>query len=126
MTATLVAHALGADGAILTKIGGGAPHVDMAQAAARCEELGVKTTAMVEDMSTDGSADGMVLFDFPAVDAMVNVGSSHEPLTFPAMERVIGADDLAARLTGESRATYGGLAGAIEQIGATRVRAEVR
>ena len=126
MTATLVHQALGADGAIFTQIGGGAPHVDMAQAAARCEALGVKTTVMVEDMSTDGSADGMLLFDFPAVDALVNVGSSHEPLAFPAMDRVIGADDLAARLTAESRATYGTLAGAIEQIGATRVMAEVR
>ena len=126
LTAGLVAHALGADGALFTKIGGGAPHVDMAQAAAQCEALGVKTTLLVEDMSTDGSADGMLLFDFPGVDALVNVGSSHEPLTLPAMDRVVGADDLAPRLTGETRATYGTLCGAIEQIGATRVMAEVR
>jgi len=126
LTAALVAHTLGADGAVFTKIGGGAPHVDMAQAAARCEALGVKTALVVEDMSTDGSAEGMLLFDFPGVDALVNVGSSQEPLTLPAMERVIGADDLASRLGGESRATYGTLCGAIEQIGATRVMAEVR
>ena len=126
MAAGLVADALGADGAVFTKIGGGAPHVDMAQAAAHCEALGVKTTVIVEDMSTDGSAEGMILFDFPGVDALVNVGSSQEPLTLPAMDRVIGADDLAARLVGESRATYGTLCGAIEQIGATRVMAEVR
>ncbi|MGH7303614.1 MAG: glycine/sarcosine/betaine reductase component B subunit, partial [Candidatus Rokuibacteriota bacterium] len=65
LTAGLVAHTLGADGVVLTKIGGGAPHVDMAQAASQCEALGVKTTAVVEDMSTDGSAEGMLLFDFP-------------------------------------------------------------
>jgi glycine reductase len=126
LTAGLVAHALGADGAVLTKIGGGAPHVDMAQAASECERLGVKTTILVEDMSTDGSAEGMLLFDLPGVDAMVNVGSSHEPLTLPAMDRVIGADDLAPRLVGETRATWGTLCGAIEQVGATRVMAEVR
>lgn len=126
LTAGLVAHTLGADGAVLTKIGGGAPHVDMAQAAAQCEALGVKTTLLVEDMSTDGSAEGMLLFDFPGVDALVNVGSSHEPLTFPAMDRVVGADDLASRLRGEMQATYGTLCGAIEQVGATRVMAEVR
>ena len=34
MAAGLVADVLGADGAVFTKIGGGAPHVDMAQAAA--------------------------------------------------------------------------------------------
>jgi glycine reductase complex component B subunit alpha and beta len=126
LAAGLVAHALGADGAVLTKIGGGAPHVDMAQAASQCEALGVKTTVLVEDMSTDGSAEGMLLFDLPGVDAMVNVGSSHEPLTLPAMDRVVGADDLAPRLVGEMRATWGTLCGAIEQVGATRVMAEVR
>jgi glycine reductase len=126
LTAGLVAHALGADGAVFTKIGGGAPHVDMAQAASECERLGVKTTILVEDMSTDGSAEGMLLFDFPSVDAMVNVGSSHEPLTLPAMDRVVGADDLAPRLRGEVATTYGAVCGAIEQVGATRVMAEVR
>jgi glycine reductase len=126
LTAGLVAHALGADGAVFTKIGGGAPHVDMAQAASQCEALGVKTTVLVEDMSTDGSAEGMLLFDLPGVDAMVNVGSSHEPLTLPAMDGVVGADDLAPRLVGEVRTTYGAVCGAIEQVGATRVMAEVR
>ncbi len=126
LAAGLVAHALGADGAVLTKIGGGAPHVDMAQAAAQCEALGVKTTVVVEDMSTDGSAEGMLLFDLPGVDAMVNVGSSQEPLTLPPMDRVVGADDLVPRLQGQTRATYGTLCGAIEQVGATRVMAEVR
>ena len=126
LTAGLVADTLGADGAVLTKIGGGAPHVDMAQAASQCEALGVKTTAVVEDMSTDGSAEGMLLFDFPGVDALVNVGSSQEPLTLPAMDRVLGADDLTPKLLGETRVTYGGLCGAIEQVGTTRVMAEVR
>jgi len=126
MAAGLVADVLGADGAVFTKIGGGAPHVDMAQAASQCEALGVKTTVVVEDMSTDGSAEGMLLFDFPGVDALVNVGSSQEPITLPAMDRVIGADDLAPKLLGETRATYGGLCGAIEQVGTTRIMAEVR
>jgi glycine reductase complex component B subunit alpha and beta len=126
MAADLVAHTLGADGAVLTKIGGGAPHVDMAQAASQCEALGVKTTSVVEDMSTDGSAEGMLLFDLPGVDSLVNVGSSQEPIMLPAMDRVVGADDLAPKLLGESRATYGGLCGAIEQVGLTRVMAEVR
>jgi sarcosine reductase len=125
LAAGLVANVLGADGALLTKTGGGAPHVDMAQAAAQCEALGVKTTLIVEDMSTDGSAEGMLLFNFPGMDALVNVGSGQEPLTLPAMERVLGADDLVERLSGEIRVTYGTLCGAIEQIGATRVMALV-
>ena len=126
LAAGLVAHVLGADGAVLTKIGGGAPHVDMAQAAAECEALGVKTTLVVEDMSTDGSAEGMLLFNFPGMDALVNVGCGQEALALPAMDRVVGADDLVARFGAEMRATYGALCGAIEQVGSTRVVAQVQ
>jgi glycine reductase len=126
LAAGLVANVLGADGAVFTKIGGGAPHVDMAQAAAQCEALGVRTTLIVEDMSTDGSADGMLLFDFPGMDALVNVGSAQETLALPAVERVLGADDLVERFQREIRVSYGTLCGAIEQVGATTVMAEVR
>ena len=125
MAAALVTETLGADGAIFTKIGGGAPHVDMAQAAAHCEARGVKTTLLVEDMSTDGSAEGMLLFNFPGMNALVNVGGAQEPLDFPAMDRVVGADDLAPTLVGPTRATYGTLCGAMEQVGATNVMALV-
>jgi glycine reductase len=121
MAAGLVADVLGADGAVFTKIGGGAPHVDMAQAAAHCEALGVKTTLIVEDMSTDGSEEGMLLFNFPGLDALVNVGSAQEKVTLPAMARIIGAED-PARATAP---TYGSICGAIEQVGASRLMARV-
>jgi glycine reductase len=125
LAAGIVAHVLGADGAVFTKIGGGAPHVDMAQAAARCEALGVKTTLIVEDMSTDGAEEGMLLFNFPGLDALVNVGSGQEKVMLPAMEQVIGADDLAAALQGPLQTSYGSICGAIEQIGASSVMAQV-
>jgi glycine reductase len=122
MAAGLVADVLGADGAVLTKIGGGAPHVDMAQAAAECEARGVRTSLIVEDMSTDGSEEGMLLFNFPGVDALVNVGSAQEPVSLPPMARVIGADEPAAAAV----ATCGAICGAIEQVGASRLVARVR
>ncbi len=122
MTAGLVADVLGADGAVFTKIGGGAPHVDMAQAAAHCEALGVKTTLIVEDMSTDGSQEGMLLFNFPGLDALVNVGCAQEKTTLPAMARTIGAEDLA----GAEPSSYGAICGAIEQVGTSRVMARVQ
>jgi glycine reductase complex component B subunit alpha and beta len=121
MAAGLVVDVLGADGAIFTKIGGGAPHVDMAQAAAQCEARGVKTTLLVEDMSTDGSEEGMLLFNFPGLDALVNVGSAQEKVAFPPMARVIGAEDAA----GAAAPNYGAICGAIEQVGASRVMSEV-
>jgi glycine reductase complex component B subunit alpha and beta len=125
MTAGLVADVLGADGALFTKMGGGAPHVDMAQAAAECEALGVKTTVIVEDMSTDGSSEGMLLFNFPRVDALINVGCSREPLTLPPVSRVVGADDLAVTFKGSVTTSVTELCGAIEQIGASRLVAVV-
>ena len=122
MTAGLVVDVLGADGAVFTKIGGGAPHVDMAQAAAACEARGVKTTLLVEDMSTDGSQEGMLLFTFPGLDALVNVGCGQEKTAFEAMERVIGAEGIAAT----APSSYGAICGAIEQVGASRVMARVQ
>jgi len=126
MAAGLVAEVLGADGAVFTKMGGGAPHVDMAQAAAQCEALGVKTTLIVEDMSTDGSSEGMLLFNFPGLDALVNVGSTQEALNLPAVSRVLGADDLASTLQGAVSTSCTGLCGAIEQTGASRLVAIVQ
>src|SRR5262244_2720675 len=126
MTANLVAEVLGADGAVFTKIGGGAPHVDMAQAAAQCEALGVKTTLIVEDMSTDGSSEGMLLFNFPGMDALVNVGGSQESLALPAVSRVVGADDLLPAFQGPLSTTYSSVCGAIEQTGASRLVAVVQ
>jgi glycine reductase len=125
LTATLVADVLGADGAIFTKIGGGAPHVDMAQAAAQCEALGVKTTLIVEDMSTDGSSEGMLLFNFPGLDALINVGSAQAAYELPAMPRLLGADDLAATLQGPLHVRYSSLCGVIEQTGASKTVAIV-
>ena len=122
MAAGLVADVLGADGAVFTKIGGGAPHVDMAQTAAQCEARGVRTALIVEDMSTDGSEEGMLLFNFPGLDALVNVGSAQERVTLPPVARVIGADGPA----GPATATYGQIAGAIEQVGTSRVMSRVQ
>jgi hypothetical protein len=42
------------------------------------------------------------------------------------MDRVVGADDLAPRWRAETRATAATVCGAIEQIGATTLMAEVR
>jgi glycine reductase complex component B subunit alpha and beta len=126
MTAGLVADVLGADGAVFTKMGGGAPHVDMAQAAAQCEALGVKTALIVEDMSTDGSSEGMLLFNFPGLESLVNVGCSQEAVTLSTVSRLLGADDLTAALHGELTTSYTGVCGAIEQTGASRLVARVQ
>jgi hypothetical protein len=72
-------------------------------------------------MSTDGSHEGMLLFNFPGLDALVNVGSAQERVMLPAVERIIGADDLMDMLQGSMQASYGSICGAIEQVKASRV-----
>ncbi len=91
MAAKLVKSVLGADGAILTKIGGGAPHVDLAQTCELCEDLGVKTSVVVADLSTDATSEGSLLFNTPRADAIVNVGMFSGSITLPPMERVVGS-----------------------------------
>jgi glycine reductase len=88
--AKLVKSVLGADGAILTKIHGGAPHIDLAQTCELCEELGVKTSLVVADMSTDATSKDSLIFNTPRADALVNIGTFNELLHLPPMERVIG------------------------------------
>jgi glycine reductase len=122
MAAGLVVDVLGADGAVFTKIGGGAPHVDMAQTAAQCEARGVKTALIVEDMSTDGSQEGMLLFNFPGLDALVNTGSAQERVALPPVERMVGAEGPA----GAATANYGQICGAIEQVGASRLMSQLQ
>jgi len=97
----------------------------MAQAAAQCEARGVKTALIVEDMSTDGTQEGMLLFDFRGLDALVNVGGSQETIEVPAMERAVGESGDPAFLAAR-RVSYGGLCGVIEQVGASRMRAVIR
>src|SRR3989454_2901117 len=65
LAAGLVAHTLGADGAVFTKIGGGAPPARMAPAAPPGGGGGGPNTAGVGEQSNDGRAGGRLLFDFP-------------------------------------------------------------
>jgi len=90
LAAKLVKSVLGADGAILTKIGGGAPHIDLAQTCDLCEELGVKTAVVVADQSTSGTSEGALIFNTLRADAIVNVGGFSTSTTLPPVGRVIG------------------------------------
>jgi sarcosine reductase len=81
VTSKLVKWVLGADGVVLTKIGGGAPHVDLGQTLEQCEELGVKTAAIVNQEA--------LIFNTPRANAIVNTGSSLQ-ITLLPVEKVIG------------------------------------
>ena len=124
MAAKLVKSVLGADGAILTKIGGGAPHIDMGQTCEACEELGVKTVVIVQDESHGESSEGALLFNTPWADAIVNVGSYDRLIILPAVEKVIGGPVTFGGnrpAEGEIEVPVYLLSGAMNQIGASRL-----
>ena len=122
IAAKLVTSVLGADGAVLTKIGGGAPHVDLGQTCELCEGLGVKTAIVVADQSTDGQTEGALLFNTPRADAIVNVGSFSGIFTLPPMEKVIGGSvTFGGRpADGEIEITSSTICGGSSQLGASR------
>lgn len=117
IAANLVKSVLGADGAVFTRTGGWATHVDMTQTAELCEELGVKTVVVAQSVSRDDTTESALVFGTPRVDAIVSVAPIGGSITLPPMERVIGGP-----VEGEIRATTYSIAGASNTIGASRVR----
>jgi len=127
MAAKLAKHVLAADGVILTKIGGGAPHVDLGQVLEKCEEIGVKTTAVVQDASFDSTSQGALLFNAPRASAIVNTGSYNRPLLVPAVDKVVGRQESMVDgmpVKGEMNMINYKLCGAMNQIGATGLRVQ--
>ena len=117
---------LAADGAMLTKYGGGAPHADMALTARLCEELGIRTTVQVEDMSQDRRAESALLFNYAEVDAMVHVGGHDTRWSVSAVERAIaGNPEAAATLAAPQQLDASRLCGVTNQQGASRLRSFV-
>ncbi len=125
MTANLVKDALHADGAVFTKSGGGAPHVDMALAAERCEQLGVKTSMLAWDLSSaDDGAEGAQLFSSPLLNAIVSTGSNNVDFPMPPVERVIAATpEMAERFQGGVEVQALRAVGLMDQLGAARFTA---
>lgn len=102
-TATIAANlakwTLGADGAVLTKCGGGAPELVMARTAEKCEQMGVKTALALLHMgldTTEITAKASTIFsDVPELDAMVSMGTpaGSPTLALEAADRIIGQPD---------------------------------
>jgi len=83
MVGNLIANYLGADGAILTKVHGGMPHVDISMVGEACEALGVKTTVFVNFGHSVGTRSDSLLFDTEVLNAVVNLGQTLERIGLP-------------------------------------------
>jgi sarcosine reductase len=113
MASCLAKYTLGADGAVLTKTGGGAPELTMARTAQRCEQLGIKTAIAMLHLGADikdTKYGAVTIFSMPEVDAIVSMGVPFVEFTLPAAERIIG----------KSRLSEGGLSTQGEMVRAIR------
>jgi glycine reductase len=132
LAAHLAKEVLGADGVIATKIGGGAVDTDLMMIYARAEQLGMKATLIIMERYPDTG----ITFVAPGVDALVTPGLTRDPVTLPPVERVIGGDTIyldnhnqdntmpntpAIPANRELRLWVGDIAGAISQVGASRL-----
>jgi len=122
-------YILGADGAILTKAGGGAPELTMARTAQRCEQLGIKTAIAMVHMGadiSDAKYGATTIFSMPEVDAIVSMGIPFMELKLPPVNRIIGRPNLdfeTPSITGEITRAIRWIKGSQCQIGTTRLKA---
>ena len=88
--AARLTKAMGADGALVTWIGGGNAFVDVMFTVRACEESGIKTTLVTYEHGGKEGKDSPVLFHLAEADAVVSTGSLDKSVELPAMDKVIG------------------------------------
>ncbi|MGE5219233.1 MAG: glycine/sarcosine/betaine reductase component B subunit [Chloroflexota bacterium] len=93
LNAARFAKAMGADGALVTWIGGGNAFVDVMFTVRACEKAGVKTALVTYENGGKEGKDSPVLFYLAEADAVVSTGALDRPLQLPAMEKIIGPYD---------------------------------
>ncbi len=85
-----LARALGADGVLITWIGGGNAFVDVMFTVRACERNGIRTTLVTYEHGGKEGKDSPVLFYIGEADAIVSTGSLDKRVELPAMDKVIG------------------------------------
>ena len=132
LNARLAKEVLNANGVLATKIGGGAVDTDLMMTYSRAEELGMKAALIIMERYPDTG----ITFVPENVNALVTPGLTRDPITLPAVTRVIGGETLhldntnpdntnpgLAPLPAKQEITVwmGDLVGAISQTGASRL-----
>jgi glycine reductase len=125
----LAKYTLGADGAVLTKTGGGAPELVLARTAQRCEQLGIKTAIAMLHLGADIKDikyGAVTIFSMPEVDAIVSMGVPFTEFAFPAADRLIGKPRLSAgglSVQGEMVRALRWVNGSLCQLGSAKQKA---
>ena len=124
--AGLVKWNLRAEGAVLSKYGGGLPHADLAETARLLENMEIRSAVMVSDVSRDRRVESALLFNVPEVDAIVYNGGNGMCWELPRLDRVIAATpQFRNLLSGPMTIEAPNVIGVTNQQGASRVRAMV-
>jgi glycine reductase len=87
------ARLLRADAALVVGINGSNHAVDLMLTIQKCEQAGIKTTLIYNDVG-EGPDDPGFIFAVPEADAIVNAGCRDQRVTLPRMPTVIGGDAL--------------------------------
>ncbi len=127
LAARLAKEVLAAAGVLATKIGGGAVDTDLMLIYQRCAEMGMQATLIIMERYPDTG----LTFVAPGVNALVSPGLTRDPIDLPAVARVIGGATVVldptdpslppAPTAGPLRLWVGDIAGAISQVGASRL-----
>jgi len=85
-----LAKAMGADGVLVTWIGGGNAFVDVMFTIRACERNGIKTTLVTYENGGKEGKDSPILFYVSEANAIVSTGTLDRKVELPAMNKVIG------------------------------------
>ena len=88
--AARLAKSMGANGALVTWIGGGNAFVDVMFTLRACERQGIKAVLITYENGGKFGTDSPVLFNVAEADAAISTGSLDRPIELPAMDKVIG------------------------------------
>jgi sarcosine reductase len=91
--AVKLARILGAEAALFLGLNGSNYAIDVMLALQWCEQAGIKTTLVYQDVG-EGPDDPGFIFAVPDADAIVCAGSRDLPITLPGLQQVIGGDHL--------------------------------
>ncbi len=127
----LLRDTLRAQGAIITKEGGGHTDVLLMENCNACERIGIKTVLIDNEwLGPEGSGEFPLLASSPHADVMVSVGNEGGTVRLPAMDRVIGGTRLVGRfdqnLEGDITLPIWFIPNAVSQAGLTYLSTETR
>lgn len=120
-----------ADGVVMTKTMGGAPHVCEGVAASECEKRGVKTAVTIQVLNCASTLKTEVLFNDPNINAIVQNGLYFDPFPRPKLDKIVGnsTGGMVFTVTGPLSpddaivTPYNSIAGALSHAGISKVTA---